>query len=334
LVQPWGALGGRATIAVSGDERASRLSLGKNPFADKPLPCPAVYVGEGAGAPLPEDLKSSGSVALVDMWDPDFEQINALRPLKVALMEDDGDVHEAADLLFQPYLDGVKWGNSPIRTENGKKLRPFEEQRGGCRVLKGAAYIVLSPLAAQMRPNREAAQPLNVKKLLVTFGGTDGPGLAPRAYEIMSRLVAENGWGGKCTLLAPGGKPEGQGAGSQIYVSPGLPELTKCLTEFDAVWCAGGVTLAECLCLGIPVAAWPQNERQQRMIADIALEGACINLGIGTEADPDVVREALADWLGPLGQETRQEQAANGMALVDGSGASRVAQELWKMGSI
>jgi spore coat polysaccharide biosynthesis predicted glycosyltransferase SpsG len=282
---------------------------------------------------LPEDIKSIGTVALVDLWDASFDQINALRPLKVAMIEDDFDVHEAADLLFQPYLDGIKWGTNPIRTENGKKLRPYEEQRGGCRVLKGSAYIVLSAQAAQMRPNRESAQPLNVKKLLVTFGGTDGPGLAPRAYEILSRLINENDWGGNCTLLAPGGGLEGGGS-PKIYVSQGLPNLTKHLPEYDAVWCAGGVTLAECLCLGVPVAAWPQNERQQRMITDIALEGACINLGIGTEADPFVVQEALADWLGPLGQETRQEQSTNGMALVDGSGATKVAQELWKLALI
>ena len=328
LVKPWMALGGVATIAISGDERARQITSGENPFSESPLPCPVIYLGESIDAPLPEELKANGTVALVDLWDSGQDQIKALRPLKIALMEDDGDTYEYADLLFQPYLDGIKWNSNPFRTENGRKLRPYEEQRNGCRVLKGSAYIVLSAQTAQLRPRREPIQPLNVKKLLVTFGGTDGPGLAPRAYEILTKIISGN-WDGHCTLLAPGGINSAKIP--RITVLSGLQNLTKHLPEFEAVWCAGGITLAECLCLGIPVAAWGQNERQHRVITDIALESACINLGLGPEADMAVVQEALAHWLGLLGQESRQEQSSNGMALVDGSGASRVAQELWEL---
>jgi len=329
IVNPWMTMGGTATIAISGDERASRIASGENPFSESQLPCPAIYLGEAIDAPLPVELKSKGVLALVDLWDASHDQIKAMRPLKIALMEDDGDAHECADLLFQPYLDGVKWNSNPIRTENGLKLRPYEEQRDGCRVLKGSAYIVLSALTAQLRPRREPIQPLNAKRLLVTFGGTDGPGLSPRAYEVMAKVIGENGWDGHCTLLAPGGINFAEAPG--ITVLPGMQNLTKRLPQFDAVWCSGGVTLAECLCLGVPVAAWGQNERHHRVITDITLESACINLGLGPEADPDIVQEALAHWLGPLGQESRQEQVSNGMSLVDGSGSSRVARELWEL---
>jgi glycosyltransferase involved in cell wall biosynthesis len=92
-----------------------------------------------------------------------------------------------------------------------------------------------------------------------------------------------------------------------------------------------GVTLAEALCVGVPVAAWGQNERQARMIGDLALSNACYSLGTGTEADPRAVADALAHWLSPEGQESRQEQVRDGMALIDGMGASRVAQELWSL---
>jgi spore coat polysaccharide biosynthesis predicted glycosyltransferase SpsG len=328
VARPWEGLGGAVTIAISGDERAKAVGEGNNPFSDKGLGVYAVYLGEALDAPLPDGLKPKGAVALVDLWDATPDIISACRPMKVALMEDDGDAHEGADLLFQPYLEGLKWPGNPIRTENGRKLRPYEEVRGSCRVLKGSGYIVLSSRAAQLRPRREPEQPLNVKKLLVTFGGTDGPGLAPRAYEAMAKIIAENGWAGSCTLLAPSGVEGFATQMSGLTVKHSIQDLTGHLPEYDAVWCSGGVTLAECLCLGIPAAVWSQNERQKMMVADIALEGACINLGMGTDADLSVVQEALADWLGPLGQETRQEQSANGMALIDGSGAARVAQEL------
>ncbi|MCL1893970.1 MAG: hypothetical protein FWG02_07035 [Holophagaceae bacterium] len=332
LAPLWTALGGNATIAISGDDRAEGIVFGSSPFSGDPLPCPAIYIGNSIDSPLPEDIKSGGTIALLDLWSATQSQVEALRPLKVALMEDDGDAQECADLLFQPYLDGLKWGKSPIRTENGIKLRPFEEQRGKCRVLKGSEYIVLSAKATHLRPRRDSTQPLNIKKLLVTFGGTDGPGLASLAFKVLNNALNNDDWGGNCTLLSPRDMSDIDINGNpRISVLAGINNLTAHLQEYDAIWCAGGITLAECLYFGIPVAAWAQNDRQQGMISDIAMEGACINLGIGVEADLSVVQSALSDWLGPLGQETRQEQSANGMTLIDGSGANRVIQELWTL---
>lgn len=83
--------------------------------------------------------------------------------------------------------------------------------------------------------------------------------------------------------------------------------------------------------MGIPVAVWAQNERQHRMIGDIAMANGCYNLGLGPEADPAATGDALEQWLGPEGQETRQEQTRDGRLLVDGQGAGRVAQELWAL---
>ncbi len=110
-----------------------------------------------------------------------------------------------------------------------------------------------------------------------------------------------------------------------------LPNLTRRLPDFDALWCAAGITLAEALCLGVPAAVWGQNERQHAILADLALANGAFDLGVGTEADPAATAEALNGWLGPEGQDSRQEQVRDGMALVDGLGASRVAQELWKL---
>jgi len=110
-----------------------------------------------------------------------------------------------------------------------------------------------------------------------------------------------------------------------------LPGLTRKLPEFDALWCAAGLTLSEALCLGIPAATWGQNERQHLMLSDLARHGGCLDLGLGPEAEAAATRDALEQWLGPEGQETRQEQVRDGMALVDGMGAGRVAQELWSL---
>jgi spore coat polysaccharide biosynthesis predicted glycosyltransferase SpsG len=184
-------------------------------------------------------------------------------------------------------------------------------------------------MAAKLRADRKPIQPEKVKNLLVAFGGGDASRLAPRAYEVITKVIDENGWDGNCTLLSYGGVNYLESP--RISVLSSLKNLTTRLLEFDAIWSTGGVTLAECLCLGIPVIAWGRDERHHKIINCIAHEGACVNLGLGLEKDLTSIQEALAHWLGPMEQESRQEQSGIGMALVDGSGASRVVQELWEL---
>jgi spore coat polysaccharide biosynthesis predicted glycosyltransferase SpsG len=329
IQEQWAALGGQACLAVSGDARARGIGAGRHPFLERDLPCEVVDLGEDPLAPVPEALKARAAVALLDQWECGPEQIQALRPLKVAVMEDDGDAHEAADLLFQPFLDGVAWPAGPLKTVGGRKVRPCEAQHGACRVLRGLNYVVVNPAAVQARPKREALQPLTAQKLLATFGGTDGPNLAQRAYDILRGLAAEGRWAGTCTLLAPRGVQGPPVPGCTVVER--LPDLTRRIRDFDAIWCAAGLTLVEALCMGVPAAAWGQNERQARMIGDVAQSNGCFSLGVGPEADPAIVADALAHWFSPEGQESRQEQVRDGMALVDGMGASRVAQELWNL---
>ena len=74
----------------------------------------------------------------------------------------------------------------------------------------------------------------------------------------------------------------------------------------------------------------PRRVAEDAAIADILSNGR-FDLGVGPEANLDIVREALAQWLGPEGQDNRQEQVRDGMALVDGMAAARIAQELWRI---
>ncbi len=326
LQEAWRALGGLACIAVSGDDRARRVGGGSHPFLDQPLPCEAVYLGEELQAPLPEALKARAAIVLVDQWDTTPAFLEALRPLKVAVMEDDTDAHEGADLLFQPFLEGVRWADHPVKVVDGRKVRPFETRSGACRVLRGSHFIVVDKAALELRPKRMPLQPLAVHKLLVTFGGSDGPNLAQKAFDILARLAAEDLWRGTCTLLAPNGIQGNPFPGCTVL--RGLPALTGRLPAFDALWCSAGVTLAEALCLGVPCAVWGQNERQHAILSDLALANGCFDLGIGPGADATIVRGALAQWLGPEGQDNRQEQVKDGMELVDGMAASRIVKEL------
>ena len=329
LQESWRALGGQACVAVSGDDRARRVGGGTHPFLDQPMPCEAVFLGAAIHAPLPAELKARAAAVLVDQWDTTTDFLQALRPLKVAVMEDDTEAHETADLLFQPFLEGVRWPDHPVKVVNGRKVRPYETKSGACRVVRGSNFIVVDKVALELRPKRMPLQPLAVHKLLITFGGSDGPNLAQKAFDSLARLATEDRWRGACTLLAPNGIQGDAFPGCTVVKN--LPGLTRRIPEYDAIWCSAGVTLAESLCMGIPATVWAQNERQHNILADLALANGCFDLGLGPEADLAIVREALGQWLGPEGQDNRQEQVRDGMALVDGLGASRVTQELWRL---
>lgn len=330
LQESWRALGGQVCIAVSGDERARRVGSGVHPFLDQPLPCETRDLGEALHAPLPDDLKAGAALVLVDQWDTTTTFLEALRPLKVAVMEDDTEAHEVADLLFQPFLEGVRWADHPVKVVDGRKVRPFESRAGQCRVLRGSSFIVVDKTALELRPKRMPLQPLAVHKLLITFGGSDGPNLAQKAFDTLKQLAAEDRWRGTCTLLAPNGIQGEPFPGCTVL--KGLPALTRRIPDYDAIWCSAGVTLAESLCMGIPATVWAQNERQHLILSDLGMANGCFDLGPGPEADLSIVREALAQWLGPEGQDNRQEQVRDGMALVDGMAASRIVQELARLG--
>ncbi len=329
IEEAWRASGGLATIAVSGDDRARRVGSGKHPFTDAVLPCAVVDLGMASNAPLPKDLKDKSQIVLMDLWDLDHAQVEACRPLKVAVMEDDSDAHESADLLFQPFLEGVDFPDHPMKTLHGRKVRPFEAQHAICRILRGTRFAVVGATALELRPKRQPLQPLAVHKLLVTFGGSDGAGLAQRAFAVLEQLVREDRWRGTCTILAPGGIEGNPFVGCAIQQT--LPNLTRRLPDFDAIWCSAGVTLTEAICIGVPVAGWGQNERQHHILADLAQASCCFDLGVGPEADLDITAKALEAWLCPEGQDSRNEQSRDGRALVDGMGASRIAQELWAL---
>jgi spore coat polysaccharide biosynthesis predicted glycosyltransferase SpsG len=327
--EAWTALGGATCLAISGDERARRVGAGRHPFGDQLLPFEVVDLGESLHAPLPDSLRGRPSVVLLDQWDITPAQLEDLQPAKIAIFEDNTDAHEAADLLFQPFLEGVKWPASPVKVVNGHKVRPCETNHGRCRVLRGTGYAVVDPIALQLRPRREPLQPLAVHKLLVTFGGSDGVGLAQRAFDVLARLARDGRWIGTCTLLAPRGVQGQPFPGCTVL--PSMPNLTRRLQDFDGLWCSAGVTLADAMCLGIPAAAWGQNDRQNLILNDLAQFNGCFDLGVGPEVDLGLTELALAQWLGPEGQDSRQEQVRDGMALVDGMGAARIAQELWRL---
>ncbi len=329
LQEAWRALGGQACLAVTGDDRARRVGGGTHPFQDQPLACEARYLGEALHTPLPEEFKARAALVLVDQWDTSAAFLQSLRPLKVAVMEDDTDAHESADLLFQPFLEGVRWPDHPVKVVHGRKVRPFETTSGACRVLRGSHFIVVDKKALDLRPKRMPLQPLAVHKLLVTFGGSDGPNLAQKAFDTLAQLAVEDRWRGSCTVLAPNGIQGAPFPGCKVV--HGLPDLTRRMPEFDAIWCSAGVTLAEALCMGIPAVVWGQNERQHSILSDLAIANGCFDLGLGPEADLVIVQEALSQWLGPEGQDNRQEQVRDGMVLVDGLAASRIAQELWQL---
>jgi spore coat polysaccharide biosynthesis predicted glycosyltransferase SpsG len=94
--------------------------------------------------------------------------------------------------------------------------------------------------------------------------------------------------------------------------------------DFDLAFGAPGVSQFERACCGLPTVLVAQNPGQEQLAADWAHEGAAVHC----EASPEAVARAFASLAQDSGGLSRIRQ--RGLSMVDGRGASRLADELKK----
>ncbi len=104
-------------------------------------------------------------------------------------------------------------------------------------------------------------------------------------------------------------------------------DLSQLLPENDLIITAGGVTLLEATCCGTPAITIPFAENQ------VASARVVDNLGIGVFGGKlsQLTVEDLASRIGEVTRDSaaRQRMRNNGLSLIDGQGAKRVANAIY-----
>jgi spore coat polysaccharide biosynthesis protein SpsF len=233
------------------------------------------------------------------------------RSVAVTAVIDDG--HErrlAADHAYYPPVPGalaLNWSGSSTSPRIGWEW----------------ALLGLNP--GQIRRRAPGSRPT----VLVAMGGSDPHGLTLRMGKALSvldtayriRFIIGTG------TQDPGAVARGLVALKKNYETvEGADDLSVEYANADVAVCAFGVTAYELAACGIPALYVGLTDDHVRSASAFADAGMGLNLGrVDKVSDADIVR--FLQWL--LNKPAaRREMRKQGMALLDGQGASRIAADL------
>jgi len=262
---------------------------------------------------LSEKLPPHVDLLILDINDTDAAWIQGLKSpaRKIAGFEDLGSGRAHLDLLIDCNL------KPNDRSPNLAKVR----------TLFGWPYVLLHP-EFETYHRRQKHFPEKLSSALVTLGGTDpGQLTLPVAEAIVKArptialtLLAGPGFTERNSLEGfAQGRPE-------VRLLSSISHLAEILYSHDAVFCSGGITFFETLCVGTPALVISQVDHQARQACAMEAQGAAFYLGSAESWDPDCMEKILS-----LEVSSRRSMSRSGKSLVDGRGLKRILEELYGM---
>jgi UDP-2,4-diacetamido-2,4,6-trideoxy-beta-L-altropyranose hydrolase len=197
-----------------------------------------------------------------------------------------------------------------------------------CQLLLGPRYALLLPEYAQLR---EAIAPRtgNIKRVLVFMGGADnanvtGMVLAALSADQLAHLDVD-------LVIGPNYVHKGEviaqaTARPNTYLHCNRPHLADLMTKSDLAIGAGGVTMWERMCMGLPSLVISIAENQVPSCEALDSAGLIRYLGTAHGLDVNAIKIALINSL--VAAEQYLALVASNHVLVDGRGASRVIEVL------
>lgn len=192
----------------------------------------------------------------------------------------------------------------------------------------GPSYLALEPEYALFHSPRRLSK--QIRFVIVNLGGGDSGQYFSKVLEGL-RL-----WGHDLDVVgAPGFSAWGQTAFENNEWGPvrfrwaGKGEsLADLMCQADLAITAGGLAAFEALCTGTPLFALSFDGFQQQTLWNLAMAGACIDLGRGDLLASRQVAERMT-WAAE-DVRNREKLSLRGQQIVDGRGAERVANIILK----
>ena len=198
---------------------------------------------------------------------------------------------------------------------NPGTLAGHPPDREGVAYFEGPQYAIIRDEFRVAREYRmQRGEHASIGNILVAFGGADPSGNSQRALEMITQ------WPGRFHIDLVIG-PLFNAAIEQLaekfqhkcvlktHASPSY--LGKLFDEADVVFCGGGGTLLEALCVGVPAIVIAQNDAEYRHAQSLAQRGACWLLD-------------QSEWTLLNAAENREQLSKCARACVDGRGADRI----------
>jgi UDP-2,4-diacetamido-2,4,6-trideoxy-beta-L-altropyranose hydrolase len=195
-----------------------------------------------------------------------------------------------------------------------------------CVVLAGAGHALLRPPFALRRHRIDVGKPVALERILVTFGlggrqdmvGTVLDGLALASFRGTVDVVTDE--------ATVGALRERAHAAVSFHSRIDAGAMADLLARADLTIGAGGTSVYERCCLGVPALLIALADNQRDNIDGIVRVGAGLELGSLAGLSPRSIAAAVERLMADTGALGRMRQAA--LAQTDGRGAERIALAL------
>jgi spore coat polysaccharide biosynthesis predicted glycosyltransferase SpsG len=258
-------------------------------------------------------LKSEAQILIADVRD-DLSRtaLDALakQGTVIALLDDLSDRRLAADFVFYPpvpQLERVDWSGF----------------RG--KLCIGWEWIVLRSQFAESVAPRDKSK----LSLLIAMGGSDPAGLTLKAVRALDRLDEEF----ESVIVVGAGFCHGQALQEllgqtrrRFVVRQDVSEMSAAIAEASMAICSFGMTAYELAAIGVPSVYVCLTDDHAQSASALAAAGMGISVGVN---DQDVeTRLATAAERLLVDKNVRTQMSSRARELVDGRGASRIAELL------
>jgi UDP-2,4-diacetamido-2,4,6-trideoxy-beta-L-altropyranose hydrolase len=199
-----------------------------------------------------------------------------------------------------------------------------------CRNLIGPGYALLRPEFVRMRPKSEQVR--DSRRLFLFFGGSDPTDETSKALRALTTLTD---YELKADVVVGQTNPHRAAVEKGCRQIPGVTchsqvdNMAELMVRAGLGLGAGGVTTYERCCLGLPTLITAIAENQIAIGEGADEQGVARYLGRSSEVTAEMIAEAMAPFLKDA--TIAAQMAAKARALVDGHGAQRVAEELFRL---
>lgn len=201
------------------------------------------------------------------------------------------------------------------------------------RCLFGPRYALLRDEFLQARKTQPP--PPQRRSLFIGFGGADADNLTLRSVRAAAALCAA---GAPCDVVVGASYPHLDSlrqalaapahAATRLHVA--TDQVAQCMGQARMAVCGGGVSTWERMCMGLPSLVMAAADNQVEALRHLQDQGWIRLLGRADDvSDAALAHEIQAFW---QASESLARMAAQGVAVVDGQGASRVVAEMLAFG--
>ncbi|PRS55664.1 PseG/SpsG family protein [Bacillus sp. MZGC1] len=256
---------------------------------------------------MEQDIKElNPDLLLIDVLDCDLQFLRSIKAssasARLVLFEEErAEACQLADAVVNGIYGGL----------DEKRL-----QVNGTDYFYGTPYLLLDHEISRLKDTYEVRK--ECKKVVISLGGSDPGGLLSKAVSALFEA-------GHLHILAVTGKAsriEEQIEAAHIQFIRHTDQLPARLAEADLAIVAGGMTLYEAVCIGVPSIVLSQVDHQAVTATRFAQKGACHHLGLGDLVDEKDIWRAVERL--SASYFLRRSIHLNGRSLIDGKGTERV----------